>query len=73
MRSCSSEKKIQRDNKKATMICVECQEKLCAECAENHTIQRLSSTHKLIALGEKPAADDLANTTKCEKHLKEEL
>jgi len=54
--------------KVATIYCVECQQKLCHDCEEDHKKFRVTSRHKIVELGSESLSLKLPLST-CEKHV----
>lgn len=57
----------------ATMQCVECRQNLCDECCKHHKKNKLTKTHRTVALGEQveepPESEHSIKSGACETHV----
>jgi len=66
--ACSDSGEEATEVKVATVYCVECQQKLCQACKEEHKKFRITSRHKIVELGSESLSLKLPFST-CEKHV----
>lgn len=72
---CSSDENVSAV-KSATMLCLDCQQKLCASCHSRHSKSKQFQTHKTVSIREKVAKHELCHKLPpyyCEKHRDESL
>ena len=58
----------ERGNRKTSVLwCVHCEESLCTDCTENHRAMKMSRSHQLIDISNKPSETKMA-VQSCLKH-----
>ena len=64
---CSAVKQVREV---ARMICVECQENLCEECANIHRIMKISKSHEICQIGARPEVERASRMKRnyCDEH-----